>query len=107
MLPTFGPIFPTLAEWARRGLLPTLDDTSAFLADMEAGTDCVWTSAEECAMAGERAVAGTSDTPPTCPVHKCAHRDVDVKTTDSGADYLVCDNCGEELRGPLSSDWRI
>ena len=30
---------------------------------------CPWTSADECAMARERAVAGVSDTIPACPTH--------------------------------------
>lgn len=31
--------------------------------------ECAWTSADECAMAAERSVAGISDVMPTCSVH--------------------------------------
>jgi hypothetical protein len=30
---------------------------------------CPWTSADECATARERSVAGTSDPIPSCPIH--------------------------------------
>lgn len=34
--------------------------------------ECEWTSADECAMAQERSVAGTADEIPTCAVHGSA-----------------------------------
>jgi hypothetical protein len=49
MLPTFGPIFPTLAEWARRGLLPTVDEHAAFIADMGPAYEELEDGGVECA----------------------------------------------------------